>query len=250
MRISTFQIYDNIIRSIRDNMGRLSLEGERLSSGKKLNRPSDDPVGAGKSISYRLSIGEYEQYRRNQNEASSYLEATDTALEGLTDALTRVRELSLSALNDTLSEQDREAIAKEVSQLKSHTLGLANTRYRDRYIFSGMLYDRAAFDSSGAYQGDENYIETMISPDLKVRENIIGTDAFAFQLDEHEVIELDDGRYIHYIPGKVIDPSNPETRVYVAISSSDDKGLVETAIKSSWPPSNPPVEDALYFDST
>ncbi len=248
MRISTFQVYNNIIKTIQDNMGKLYLEGEKLTSGKKLNRPSDDPTAIGKANSYKLNIDEYEQFRKNQDDATSYLEATDTALDGLTNALTRIRELSISSLNDTLSQEDLVAYSKEVSQLKSHIIGLANTKYRDRYIFSGMLYDRPAFDSSGNYQGDSNYIEVSITPDLKVKENITGLDSFAFTLKEHEVMEIGDGRYIHYVPGQLIDPANPETRVYIAIADTDNKSFIESELKN-WPVSSA-VDDAFYFDNT
>ncbi len=248
MRVSSFQLYNNIIRSIQDNMEKLSLEGQRLSSGKKINRPSDDPIGYGKALSYRLDIGDFEQYKKNQQDASSYLEATDTALEGLTNALTRARELSVSAANDTLSADDRLSISKEVEQLRSHILGLANTKYRDRYIFSGLLYDKPAFDSSGNYQGDTNYIEVNVNPDLRVKENITGLEGFAFTLDEHEVVEMADGRYVHYVPAKLIDPSLPETRVYIAIADTDDKAYIESELKN-WPVSSA-VDDAFYFDNT
>ncbi len=247
MRISTFQVYNNIIKTIQDNMGKLFLEGEKLTSGKKINRPSDDPTAISKITSYKLNINEYEQLKKNQDDATSYLEATDTALDGMTNALTRIRELSISSLNDTLSEDDLVAYSREVSQLKSHILGLANTKYLNRYIFSGMLYDSPAFDSTGNYQGDTNYIEVSITPDLKVKENITGLDGFAFTLKEHEVLEIGDGRYIHYVPGQLIDTTNPETRVYIAIASTSDKSTVENELKSGLFTS---VEDSFYFDNT
>ena len=249
MRVSTFQIFNHITRSLQENMERLYLMEEQLSSGKRINRPSDDPIGIAKALAYRVNIKDFEQFKRNTNDALSYLEATDGALDTLTNTLTRARELALSSVNDTLTAEDRTGISEEVNQLRNHILGLANTKYRDRYIFSGMLYDRPAFDSSGNYQGDSNYIEVQVNPYLKVKENVTGLEGFAYVQATHEVIELNDGRYIHYIPGQNIDPSYPENRVYVVIADTDDEATVESEL-STWPSSSLHIEDAFSFDNT
>ncbi|NOX21369.1 MAG: flagellar hook-associated protein 3 [Nitrospirae bacterium] len=249
MRISTFQIFNNITKSLQKNMEKLYFMEEQLSSGKKLNRPSDNPVSIARALAYKVNIKDFEQFKRNMEDAQSYLEATEGALSTLTNTLTRARELTLSAVNDTLTEKDRRGIAEEVLQLRNHVLGLANTKYRDRYIFSGMLYDKPAFDSGGNYQGDNNYIEVKVNPDLRVKENITGLEGFAYVQGSHEVVELDSGKYVHYIPGQNIDPTYPETRVYVVIADTDDVLTVESEL-STWPSTSVHIEDAFSFDNT
>ncbi len=227
MRLSSFIIYDRVVRSMQENLTRLGESHLSIATGKRINRPSQDVTGAVKALDYRVRIDESEQYIRNIDDARAYLELTETVLAGVGDALTRAKELSLAALNGDESAETRAIMAKEVDGLREHLLGRGNTRFRGRYIFSGFLTDTPAFDGGGLYQGDGNYIEIMTGPDLKVKENITGEEAFAYTQEAEETVETGGGGFIHYIPGG-------GTTVTVEIRASDDTTVLDTFSFSSF----------------
>ncbi len=250
MRISLFSIYDGLTRSLQENLSRLYENHESLASGKRINRPSQDVIGAARALDYRVSIGEREQAVRNSDNAVAYLEAAEGVLGDATSALTRTRELALMAMNGVETGESRSATAKEVRELKKHLLSLANNRFRERYLFSGFLTDGNAFDpTTYDYRGDANSIEVKVGTESKVKVTMPGTEAFAYIQSSHEVVAIEDGaRYIHYIPGQVIDSTYPRTRVMVAISTSGDAASVEAELQAGPPYTT--VEDSFYFDNS
>lgn len=110
---------------------------EQLSTGKKINRPSDDPVVAMKGMVYRTNLTEVEQFKRNFSEAYNWLENSDAAFDKATQALQRIRELVVQAGNDTYESTQRQAISQEIKQLTEHLVTIANTKVGDKYIFNG-----------------------------------------------------------------------------------------------------------------
>ncbi|NOY63949.1 MAG: flagellar hook-associated protein 3 [Nitrospirae bacterium] len=221
MRISHFLIYDRLTAALQKNLRKLFKPQEQLSTGKKINRPSDEPLDISRVMGYRVSIKDKEQFKRNMNDAKTYLELTDKTLEQSVNSIKRVQELIITALNGDETPESRKMIAEEVKQLRAHMLGLTNARFRSRYIFSGMLYDKQAFDSSGTYQGDNNYIEVKTTYNLTVKENLTGLEVFAYQQGSEEVVQLEDGRYIHYIQGS-------GTEVKIEIRDTDDTTVLDS----------------------
>ncbi len=221
MRLSSFLVYDRLTAALEENLRRLFKPHEQLSTGKKINHPSDDPVGISRIMDYRVSIQDKEQFKRNLNDAKTYLELSDEALDQSVDALKRTKELVITALNADETPESRKMMAEEVRQLRTHVRSLANTRFRNRYLFSGMLYDQEAFDASGNYQGDSNYIEVRSSHNLTVKENLTGLEAFAYQQGAEEVVPLEDGRFIHYIQGT-------GTEVIIEIRDTDDTTVMDS----------------------
>lgn len=221
MRISHLLIYDRVTSALQENLRRLFQPEEQLSTGKKINRPSDEPIDISRIMDYRVSIKDKEQFKRNMNDAKTYLELTDKTLEQSVNSIKRAEELVITALNGDETPESRKMIAEEVKQLRAHMLGLANTRFRSRYIFSGMLYDKQAFDSSGTYQGDNNYIEVKATYYLAVKENLTGPEVFSYQQGSEEVAKLEDGRYIHYIQGI-------GTEVTIEIRDTDDTTVLDS----------------------
>ncbi|NOZ24532.1 MAG: flagellar hook-associated protein 3 [Nitrospirae bacterium] len=249
MRISSFAVYDRLTRALQENLRRLYETQETLATGKKINRPSQDIVGASRALDYKVSITEAQQNIKNIEGVTVYLEITEGILGDATNALSRLKELSLTALNGSTDSEGRAAIAKEVRELKGHLLSLGNSTVQGKYIFSGYLTDTRAFDPvTYAYQGDGNSLEVKVGADSMVKENLTGNEAFAYVQPSHEVITLDEGaRYIHYIPGQAIDAAYPSNRVIIAIASTDDPSAVEAELQAGPPYTT--VEDTFYFDN-
>ena len=106
-------------------------------SGKKITRPSDDPVIAMKGMGYRSQLSNIKQYERNLGEVHNWLNNTGEAMDEVTQILHRLNDLTLQASNGTNDDDDRANIGKESEQLLDQLLNIANTRVNDKYLFNG-----------------------------------------------------------------------------------------------------------------
>jgi flagellar hook-associated protein 3 FlgL len=127
----------NMQRHLSRSYERLGDIQDKLMTGKKIVRPSDDPVVAMKGMTYRSNLTEIEQYERNLSEALAWIENADSALEHATSVLHRARELIVQIKNGTYGAADRQAVKKEIEQLKEDLVSVANTQVAGKYIFNG-----------------------------------------------------------------------------------------------------------------
>jgi flagellar hook-associated protein 3 FlgL len=179
MRVTNRILHDDALRSLSANLAALQAIQEQVASGRRLNRPSDDPANVRTALKVRDALAELQQYLRNLDGADRLLSGADGALAAATDAVQRARELAIQGANGTLSAADRVAMAQEVAQLEDHLVQLAATRVGDAYIFSGYRTDRPPYASpSGPYQGDSGAIVARIAPGAGLQVNVTGDTAF------------------------------------------------------------------------
>jgi len=151
---------------------------EQLSSGKRINRPSDDPGAIKDILNWKRVLSDLGQYKRNIQLASEYLSGSETALSQVNNILGRLQELTLGQLNDSVDPASRETTAQEVEELYRQLISIGNTRLGNRYIFAGLLYDTEPFDSSGNYQGDSKEASLRIGPTITFQYTIPGDKVF------------------------------------------------------------------------
>ncbi|OEH92200.1 flagellar hook-associated protein FlgL [Bacillus solimangrovi] len=137
MRVTQSMLTNSNLTYISNNYERLGKVQDQLNTGKKITKPSDDPVVAMKGMRYRSEVVEIEQFQRNLTEGYSWMDNADQALGEAGDILNRVRELVTQAANDSYTEEDRANIAKEINQLKQHLADIADTKVGNKYIFNG-----------------------------------------------------------------------------------------------------------------
>ena len=138
MRVTQSMISNNMLSNLSNSYSKLDQYNNQLSSGKKISRPSDDPVIAMKGIYYRSDVTQVEQYQRNLSEATNWVDSSDDALDKVTSALQRIRELTVQGATDTNSIESRQAAADEIKQLIDHIGTIGNTMVGDKYIFNGV----------------------------------------------------------------------------------------------------------------
>lgn len=137
MRIATSQIFDQQTASI-DNLSALQQQqGNELSSGKRLNKPSDDPTHIAQDLSLRTQIAQGDQTGDNVANLSAELTTVDGALSSVTDVLQKARALAVSGASDALTPAQRQALATQVDGLLGELVGLGNTQYAGKYVFGG-----------------------------------------------------------------------------------------------------------------
>lgn len=137
MRVTQSMLSNNSLRHIQNSFRSMGKLEEQLTTGKKVNRPSDDPVVAMKGMRYRSQVVEVEQFQRNLSEVYNWMDNADAALNEVNSVMQRVRELTVQASNDSYEEKQRQSIASELKQLRVHLESIANTKVNNKYIFNG-----------------------------------------------------------------------------------------------------------------
>ena len=131
---------------INSHRSQISMLQERLATGKRINRASDDPNGAEAVINIRTSLKEIEQFKRNASLASNKLITADDALGSHQTTIERVKTLVSQGLSDTTTQQAKDALAIELESLRSRILNTANSQSGGEYIFGGNRQTEAPFD--------------------------------------------------------------------------------------------------------
>ncbi|QHS23292.1 flagellar hook-associated protein FlgL [Virgibacillus sp. MSP4-1] len=174
MRVTQSMLSSNFLRNLSNSYERMGKYQEQLSTGKKVNKPSDDPVVAMKGMNYRTELTEVQQYQRNLGEVHTWMDNSDAAMDKMTKALQRTRELAVQASNDTYEEGQRANIAKEVRQLKEHLIDLGNTKVNDKHIFNGTSTTNPRFDKDGnldTANANNEAVNIEVSDGVKIRVN-------------------------------------------------------------------------------
>ena len=186
MRISTNQIFDLNIRSITDNQRGLTETQQQLTSGKRINKPSDDPVGAAQVVRLTEQLDKLTQYQRNNDLLSSSLEQQEIILRGINSSLNRARVLVIQSGAGFTTNADRKAIGAEVEQIRNEVLDLMNSQNaQGEYIFSGYQSQSQAFEFNPAatgnkvtFSGDDGTNTVQLSDSVTVQSSSSGQTIF------------------------------------------------------------------------
>ncbi|MDP4085199.1 MAG: flagellar hook-associated protein FlgL [Bacillota bacterium] len=137
MRITQSMLSANSLRNISQSYEKMGQLQDELSTGKKITKPSDDPVVAMKGMYYRSDLASVDQYKRNLSELHLWMDNSEAGMTQANSALQRIRELVVQGQGGSLSAVDLSAIGDEVGQLKDDLVNTANTQVAGRYIFHG-----------------------------------------------------------------------------------------------------------------
>lgn len=186
MRLSTAEIYRTGIDQMLTRQQDLLKTQLKLSTGKNILSPSDDPGGSVQALDLRSAIAATDQYMRNITHAERRLELEQTVLARVTDNLQRAHELAVQAANGTQSAQTRANTASEVRQIFAEILQLANTiDANGEYIFGGVdsLSEAFTVDSTlttlnVTYNGHTDVRQLQISAERRMPIGHSGQEAF------------------------------------------------------------------------
>lgn len=137
MRITNKMMANNYLRDMGNNLSNLNRLNGQLSSGKEIRKPSDDPFRVARSMQLHSDINANAQYNDNITDTINWLDATDTAMNQLTNVLNRTRELMVSSGNAAYGSDEQKAINDEINQQVEQVSQILNTNFDGRYIFGG-----------------------------------------------------------------------------------------------------------------
>jgi len=175
-RITTQMTASMTLNDLQQSLNRLDTTQQQLSSGKKLNQPSDDPYGTSQAMSLNGQLSSLNDYTNNITDGTAWTSQATTSLGGIDSMVQRVRELVVQASNGTYTQSDLNASAAEVTQLIDAIKQEANASYNGQYIFSGTSTSTAPYQTGATdtYQGGTGNIDRLIGPNttLSVNTNI------------------------------------------------------------------------------
>lgn len=142
MRITNKIMQRNNLSNINTNKIYQDRLSNQMSTGKKVNRPSDDPVVAIRALRLRSSVTEITQYySKNIPDAESWLEVTEGALKNLSEILTDCREQCTKGANGPLTSENRKIILEQLEALGDEIYTTGDSDYAGRYVFTGYRTD-------------------------------------------------------------------------------------------------------------
>ena len=148
MRVSLRNQYSNFLYNLQQTQSRLMDLNMQASSQKRINKPSDDPVGTGRVLNYRSSLASIDQYRNNIDTGKGWLNLADESMMQVSTLMTKLKGLAEQGATGTMTASDREATSYEVRQIFSQLVNLANTRYEGKSIFGGQKFEGSAFEEA------------------------------------------------------------------------------------------------------
>lgn len=176
MRVTTKMLTNNFQKNMNKNLNRFQKIQNQLASGKLVSKPSDDPFLATRIMDCETEIARKEQYERNIEDVTEFMDVTDTVLGQVTDQLNRFKELTVKA-DSTESKSDLKIIATEMDELMKTMTDTLNTTFNDKYIFSGTATNTKPFELNNGtitFNGNVDTTKIEVGQGIYVDRNIPG----------------------------------------------------------------------------
>lgn len=219
-RVTNKSTYDRLLKYMLDNASKLQDVQERLSSGKRINRPSDDPLGAIKTLDYRTIVSNIDRFLRNVSFGNTWVNQIDSVMSNMGNLVSRAKSLAISQASDTADATSRRGTAQEVEGLLRQMINLANTQVGENYVFGGSITNRAPFDVSGTYFGNSERIRVEISKGVSVDINAVGSRFLTTDMNPAISLDPPTAGYTfssHDVTSQfLIDPGNSSLQVMLA----------------------------------
>lgn len=196
MRITNNMLSSQLILNLNRNAQQMNNTQTQLATGRKINKPSDDPVGITYSLRYRAELSSNEQYQKNVDTAISWLEFNDTVMNQAGEVVQRLRELTVKGSTGTNPQSALDSINEEVQQLKEQLIDISNSKLNGKYIFNGETYDvkpyefptnlDGSFDTSNAASivTDKGKINFIVGESVQLPINVNGNEVFGTETEE------------------------------------------------------------------
>ncbi|MEK4849508.1 flagellar hook-associated protein FlgL [Paenibacillus sp. FSL P2-0136] len=190
IRVTSNMMSSQLLLNLNRNARTMNETQLQLASGRKINKPSDDPVGITYSLRYRAELSSNEQYTKNVDSALSWLNYNDTVLGQAGDVVQRLRELTVQASTGSNPQSALDSINEEVMQLKEQLVDIANSKLNGKYIFNGEQYATKPYDfakrADGTYDTtkvittDPGQIQYIVGEGVELPINMTGNDIFGY----------------------------------------------------------------------
>jgi flagellar hook-associated protein 3 FlgL len=182
MRITPTIQNRNFLENINDTKTRLDKYQREVSSGKRVNQPSDDPFAASQASRIASVTSANDQYISNNDLLRNKLELTDSSLQAMNQSIDSAKSLAAQALSGTTTADSRVALATAVDGVINDVLSTAGTQFDGTYLFSGTQTNTEPFKQTGTtitFQGNSEASYSRLDRSTVIKTNITNQDLFA-----------------------------------------------------------------------
>ncbi len=228
MRITESMITKSLLSSINQNRESMHSIQESITTGKEIERSSDDPIKFFRANQFRQNIKQNEQYLDNIQNAKAWLQATSSNLDNMLSQVMTLRERAVQSANDTLGAENRLQMASEIDNILEDLVNLSNESFFDKNLFSGtktkiespFLFNGDSVD----YQGNTGKMNRRISENLTININVTGqdiidTNIFSSALSLRTALENNDTNEIANMIGSIDTASEKMISLNTSIGS-------------------------------
>lgn len=195
MRISTQGFFQTGLQGILQQQSQLNKTQLQLSTGRRINNPSDDPAGAARLQGLERAVAQQEVFQNNITRARQRLQLSEQSLGDTGSLIQRVRELTVQASNDTLAADQRAMIASEIRQRLEQLVNIANSQDGSgEFLFAGTRSTDQPFLRVGgqvSYQGDSRPREITVAEGATLTESLTGDTVFMRVRDGNGVVRAE-----------------------------------------------------------
>jgi len=187
IRVTQRMLVNRVLNNLNYQSRRILQLQEQLSTGQRVNRPSDDPLAARRAVNAQTEVTKNDQYQTNISTVGPQLSESETSLMTVVDLIQRANELTLQGASDTNGQTQRDEIAIEINQVLEAVLVQSNHVTNGRFVFGGTRTLNQPFtvtrDANGeitsvTYEGNDEHFEIEISEGVRVIVNETGEDVF------------------------------------------------------------------------
>ncbi|MCH8026803.1 MAG: flagellar hook-associated protein FlgL [candidate division Zixibacteria bacterium] len=185
MRVTNSVIAANVSFNTQRAIARFLELQKQMSSGRRINKPSDDPIGTIRDLDYRKELSKIQQYRGAIAQGQNWMGAYENGLADVNTMLSSARELAVAMADETFDEHARLASASEVSSMLERIIEIANDELEGKSIFAGFKTNikPMIMSATGArYVGDTGNIQFQIGSSSRFDVNLIGSNVFLKQV--------------------------------------------------------------------
>ncbi|HKX46318.1 MAG TPA: flagellar hook-associated protein FlgL [Planctomycetota bacterium] len=186
LRITQKSIFQRVLFGLRTNQRDMLNAQEQVSTGSRVNRPSDDPTAALRIVGLERRFADAQRLRAAIQVGSVHAGAAANALQDASGLITEARGLMIQGMNGTLNDDDRATIAERLELIRLELVELGNRRVGDRFLFGGLESDAAPFGDHTvggygkvAYAGDGAQQQLRIGEGVTIPVNLPGSAIFA-----------------------------------------------------------------------
>jgi flagellar hook-associated protein 3 FlgL len=244
MRVSGSMINSQIIENLNIDLARLQDLNNQISTGKSINRPSDDPLGSQRLVNINESLAGVTQYQRNTQYVSNWVSASETTLTNSQSSMLQANSLAVRAGNDTtLNASDLSTMADQVNSILEQMVTTGNTQSGGKYIYGGYQTQSAPFQvtrvsgeiTAVTYAGDSGVEQVEIDSGLTVNKNVpgdqvfqppAGTDVYATLINLRDALRTSNTAQIN---ASITATDNAHTQIVTEVSQLGNKSkMMET----------------------
>lgn len=191
-RVTQGMINTQFMRNLNTNLNRMDNLQNQLATGRRINKPSDDPVGISFAMRYRSELAANEQYQENVGAATSWLEYTDSTLGKANEIIQRVRELAVKGATGTNPEAAMDSIKSELEQLYGEMINIGNSDFNGKHVFNGQKTNLAPYTSEKAAttSTDNSDINFEIGAGVKLSVNVSGDRVFGSPEEDDNLFQV------------------------------------------------------------